>query len=202
MSSFSVNADELSRRVIESRLSEVNVSEPGTVVKFNPDSYTVDVKLGAKRPVPKWDGSVGYEERPVIPAVPIATLGSTRTYNRPDIQVGDFVWVIFATVSPAEFLENGELSEPGDTSRQALSGGIAIPFTLPGRLSASPKTVLGGSGADYLAKASITDARLDALENWAKTHTHICAAPGNPSAVAVPTISPGSSTATTETKAL
>lgn len=202
MAEFTPTTDNAQARIIRSALADLNVSAPGTVESFDATNYTVDVKLGVLRPVPNWDGSVGYEEIPILPAVPVATFGSTRTFNRPDLQKGDVVWVIFAGISPAEFLETGDVSQPGDTSRFSLSGGLAIPITLPGKLPASPKCVLGGSGADFVALATKTNDRIKALEDWAKTHTHTSGGSGSPTTGPVEPLSNGSSVAAAETKAL
>jgi hypothetical protein len=200
--SFGPAQDELTRRIIDGRLADVHTSAPGTVVKFNATDYTVDVKLGVQRPVARYDGGVTYEDPPVLPNVPIASFGTTRTYSRPDLAPGDIVWVLFAESSPAEFLDSGTASQPGDTARHSLSGGLAIPITLPGKLATSPKVVLSGAGGDFVALAGKVNARLDALEQWANTHMHATAALGPP-VIAAPALVPGGgSVAAAETKAL
>jgi hypothetical protein len=205
MTALSPAQDELTRRILDARLADVHTSAPGTVVSFDATNYTVDVRLGAQRPVARWDGGVAYEEPPILPAVPVATFGSTRAYNRPDLQPGDIVWVLFSETSPAEFLAEGEQSQPGDTARHSLSGGLAIPITLPGKLSASPKVCLGGAGGDFVALAAKVDARCKAIEDYILAHVHVVTDPiSGPltTAVSAPPIEPGGSTAATEVQAV
>jgi hypothetical protein len=162
--SFGPAQDELTRRIIDGRLADVHTSAPGTVVKFYSDDYTVDVKLGAQKPVARYDGGVSYEEHPILPRVPVCSFGTVRTYNRPDLEPGDLVWVLFSETSPAEFLEEGNPSQPGDTARHSLSGGLAIPITIPGKLPATPKTVLGGVPASPVAIASLVESAIASLQ--------------------------------------
>lgn len=162
MSEQPLHLAELVRRALDDRLADVHTSAPGTVVSFNATDYTVDVRLGYNRPTKAWDGTVVYEEPPVIPGIPVACFGTERTYLKSDLAPGDKVWLIFSEVSPAEFLDSGSVSNPGDTARHSMSGALAIPFVLPTKLGSTP-VVLGGAGGDFVALAGAVMSNLSAL---------------------------------------
>lgn len=160
-----IHEPELLRRVSDARLAEVHTSEVGIVEKYDSTNHTVDVRIAAKPPVKAWDDSVVYEDPPVLPAVPVCCFGTEREYNKVTLQAGDSVWLVYAETSPAEFLETGSVSEPGDTARHSRSGAMAIPFVRPGKLPASPKVQLGGDVlAQFVALATLVDANFSAIK--------------------------------------
>lgn len=50
------------------------------------------------------------------------------------------------------------------------------------------------TGSDFVAMAGLVLARLQAIETVLNTHTHVCASPGNPSAIPVPVVTPTTTT--------
>jgi hypothetical protein len=200
MAELPLELAELIRRALDDRIADVHTSAPGTVVKFDSAAYTVDVQLGNRRQATAWDGSVAFEDPPIIPGIPVACFGTTRAYLKSDLAPGDKVWLIFAESSPAEFLDGQAVAEPADCARHSMSGALAIPFVLPTKLGMTP-VVLGGAGADFVALSTKVDLALAAIVTWAGTHTHIITLPDAPSAVAVPVLPDQASTAATEVKA-
>lgn len=164
MSELPLSESELLRRVLDARLAEVHTSAVGVVTKYDAINQTADVQLAAKTQVKAWDGSVAYEDPPILPAVPVCCFGTARQFIKPELQAGDSVWLIFSEQSPAEFLDNGSIAEPGDTARHSMSGALAIPFVRPGQLPVSPQVQLGGTGAQFAALAALVDANFTALK--------------------------------------
>lgn len=169
MSELPLGQAELLNRALDARLADVHTSAVGIVVKYDSTNHTADVKLAAKKQVKAWDDSVAYEDPPILPAVPVCAFGTVREYNRVELKEGDSVWLIFAEQSPAEYLDSGSVSEPGDTARHSMSGAMAIPFVRPGQLPATPKAQLGGDiGAQFVALANLVDANFLAIKTvWA-----------------------------------
>jgi hypothetical protein len=165
MSELPLSQAELLNRVLDARLADVHTSAVGVVVSYDSANHTADVQLAAKKQVKAWDDSVAYEDPPILPAVPVCAFGTAREFNRVTLQAGDSVWLIFAEQSPAEYLDSGSVSEPGDTARHSMSGALAIPFVRPGQLPDEPKVQLGGDlGAQFVALASLVDLNFKAIQ--------------------------------------
>jgi hypothetical protein len=173
--------DELLRRALEDRLTDLHTSGPGRIEAVYPDG-TADVKPMIRRPVPSADGGFQYEEIPIIPKALVARLGTARSSIKFDVQPGDFVWLVFSELSTAEFFETQAEAEPELVSRHGLTGAFAIPICLS--RAAEP--------VDLIALAAKVETALQSIEQWAGTHTHMVTSLGAPTAVAVPVLAPSS----------
>jgi hypothetical protein len=171
--------DEIVRKALEDRILDLHTSMPGRVTAVHSDG-TADVKPTIRRPVPATDGGFVYEEIPVIPHALVCAFGTPSAFVAGTLTTGDFVWLLFPEADIGDFLDSGSDTEPKQVSRHQMACPLAIPICLPGKAVTS----------DFVARASQTDARLSALENWANQHTHATAALGPPVA-GVPALVPG-----------
>lgn len=139
-----VDAIELIQRAIESRVSDVWTSIPGTIKAYTPGpSPVADILPCVRAPVPNEDGDTVYEDLPVIPNVPIAfPRGKKGAYSITwPLEPGDSVLLVVNTVAIGEWRSSGQVSSPGDLRLHSLGSVIAYPGIGP---DAEP---LGGSGS-------------------------------------------------------
>lgn len=165
--------DELTRVALEDRLLDLHTSLLGKVTAVYPDG-TADVQPLTRRPVPSTDGGLQYERIPEIPRALLLAFGTPRSSISSTIQSGDTVWVLCPEADISQALESGTEVEPASVARHSLACALAIPVCLPGRANVS----------DYAVLASRTMTALQNITTWLTTHTHVCAAPGEPSLAA------------------
>ncbi len=146
---------EVQRRAQDAALREDLKVEVGYVVKFYSPNEA-DVQLSASRPVPTIDGAIAFEPAPVLPRVPVLSLGTSRSFLQVPLQAGDRVLVLFAGQSPSEWFEGQQEYEPANVARHSLSNAFAVPVVLPGE----------ASGAHRLALLSDVQAILDVFAHW------------------------------------
>jgi Phage protein Gp138 N-terminal domain len=153
LSTQNPNDAELHRRAQDDRLGDDYKVEVGSVVKYYAGTHEADIKIAPARPLPTVDGEIAYEVPPVLPHVPVIAFGTDRSFFQTPLQPGDRVLLLFCGRSPTEFFAGANTTQPGDLARHGLSGGLAIPFVLPGH----------ASGASRLALLSDLQAILTAL---------------------------------------
>jgi hypothetical protein len=187
------NAD-LIREAIASAMLPVFVACPGIVQSYDDDKKTCSVAPATRRPVPMADGTMTTEEVPVIQNVPVLVLGTPAVSVEVDLVRGDSVFLVFCDYSFAGWRSTGAVADPRDARKHGPSYPVAIPWHRPkGRASTDEKATMGkaggvrihfkdetieiGEGGDFVARASVTNARLDALEAFASSHTHPVSGP-------------------------
>lgn len=119
----------LLNRALADRLADVQTCSLGSVVSYDPALSTVDVQPLARRAVRTVEEGTDFEDRAVLPAVPLLTLGNDRsclTLGAP--MPGDLVLVVFCRESPAEGFISRAVSDPADTTLHSESHGFALPI--------------------------------------------------------------------------
>ena len=113
---------------IEARLLDLHTALPATVVKFDKDKQTVDVKPSLKR---KYQDATKATELPVINSVPIVyPRGSTWRLVGP-LAVGDSVLLVFSERSLDVWKKNGGTVDPLSNRKHHLTDAFAIPGGYP-----------------------------------------------------------------------
>ena len=187
--------------VVESYVEDLHVALPCKIQSYDATKLIADVQPQIKRSVTKKDGTKAYESFPLIPSVPIAFPRANDWFLSLPLQAGDFVFVVCSERSLEDWRATGTESEPTDYRMHRLDGAVAFPVSLypSSNLLASVSTtnmVLGkdagakiyvrsdgkihiGEATDFVAKATPTENRLDALESkvnelitFAATHAH------------------------------
>lgn len=111
--------------------SRIHTSLPGKVVSYNPATNTADVQISVKAPFFDLAGEREYDEMPTLPNVPIIWPRGGGFVMTLPIGPGDFVWLMFAELSLAEWRATGQLSEPTDARRHSIGYPYAIPGAFP-----------------------------------------------------------------------
>lgn len=199
----SVTLGELVQRGQESRLEDVWTAAPAVVQSYDPATRTADLRPLTLRPVRNLDtDETEHEEIPILPSVPVAFPGAAGFRIEFPINPGTTGLVVFLTRSAAKWrtgaADGATPAEPGDLRLHHPGNGVFYPGLLPDT-AATPATAapaltitaaeirLGDeTAADAAARASTTNARLDALEAFANNHTH--ASNGTPPS---PLLTPG-----------
>lgn len=214
---------DLIQEAIKSALLNMFVACPGIVQKYYDAKRTVDVAPATRRIVPLADGTFTTEDVPVIQNVPILAYGSPNTTIEILLARGDTVLLVFCDYSFAAWRSTGGVSDPLDTRKHGPSYPVAIPWFRPkGKASANAPSSMGAAGTnavrvhfddpayirigtdypaapDFVAMAAKTNARLDALENWANTTTFPTGV--GPSGTTLTPLTPGESVASENLKA-
>lgn len=147
------------------------------------------------------------------------TGGSVETYEPNDTRMHDLndAWVIPAGPPASVALEaaankliiataDGATKVTLDKATGAVDvitdGAVTVDAGTTATMYGATETRLGSAApANYVALANLVLAELNKIQVWAAAHTHVCAAPGAPSAVAVPVLAPPAAVAATKTKA-
>lgn len=150
-------------------------------------AYTASTQAGTFLPVVEGsvkdaEGNNVFELRPEIQNVMVRWERAGGHYDHKPLAKGDHGWLIFSEESYAHWRATGEISEPGDLTRHAIS----YPFFLPGAWpDDDPLPDVGGSEgvhivpagsfrrfskagsttADFVALATETAAQLSALKS-------------------------------------
>lgn len=122
---------EMIRRALESRLNDLNVACPGTVVSFDPATQTATIQPVVRGLIPNDDGDLIGEDLPPIPNVPVLMFRTSTLSITSPMAKGDTVLLIFNTRAPTEWRTTGETGTPAD----ARLHGIGYPVAIPGYLS-------------------------------------------------------------------
>ena len=172
---------------IDSRLLNVFVAGPGIVKVYDSGKRTATVQPAVRRPLEDEEGEVTQEDPAPVQNVPVFMPGGAKLSTTHTVQAGDVVILIYFDFSPALFRKRRDLSDAPDTRKNGPSYPIAIPWFfqtsgndsdesigIPGglRIHFTTSAVKVGTGADFVAMAAKTDARLSALETAMGAHTH------------------------------
>lgn len=131
MAGEKVDLSEIVRVGNENLAGKVNKCFPGQVKAYDPATQTAHVQPMLKRVITAEDGTHTYESLPLLPFLPVVfPRGGGYAMTLP-LAVGDYVWVNCSDAAMSEWLATGQESEPWDTRRHHLSGGVCFPGCYP-----------------------------------------------------------------------
>lgn len=179
---------------------------PATVLSYDPANQTITAKptVSGRRQDPDTGALVPFP-LPAIPNVPVAFPSSTGFAHTWPLSPGDTVYLMFADSSLDEWKSTGSADNlPADPRRFDLTDAVAIPGVrplvkpIPATGYSSVAMVLEGAdirmgssaATDFVALASKVLAELNKIKAIFDVHTHVSAAPGIPTAIPVPILSP------------
>ncbi len=105
--------------LIESVIGRMFFIRPGIIKKWNAEKNLVDAQIGIKIKSSNIDGSVKYEDLPVIPNVPVATFYSPAAglgFTSP-IRVGDPCTLLFSDRMINIFMKDGKICVPEENGQ-------------------------------------------------------------------------------------
>lgn len=201
---------ELIRRALESRIAQVRVSMPGKIVDYDPATKTATVQPCLSDVLFDEDDNRVTKDLQPIQNVPVVFPGGAALDQHIVLAADDTGDLVFATNSINDWQSSGNVAAPGDLRLHPLGSAKFYPglrhngnvppdtdnsIGEPGgtrarfvngvmHVSAAP------TGGDFVALATQTEARLQALEAFASSHAHTSAAPGSPTTPAVPPFVP------------
>lgn len=111
----------------ESRLADLHVAMPATVLSYDASNQSITAQPSVKRGYRDDDGVRQVEALPPITNVPVVFPGSGGFRVTFPVQAGDTVLLVFSEQSLDKWLVTGTHSDPGDDRRFAMSDAIAIP---------------------------------------------------------------------------
>lgn len=126
-----VAPSDLIRAAIEARLATTHVAFPAQVTRWNAAANEVDVRPALDRATKRIDGSILSESLPVIPSVPVQWPRSSAYGVTFPLEVDDWVTVIVADRSIAEWRRTGDAGDPKHVGTHRLDGAIAVPGVYP-----------------------------------------------------------------------
>lgn len=203
----------------ESRLSDVWTAMPGVVQSYDPTTRTADIRACVRRPIENVDtGEIEHEDLPILPSVPVLFPGAKGGIMMSwPIAQNTTGLLLVLTLSAAKWrsgADDGKFpAEPGDLRMHHPANVVFLPGWIPDTAStpatAEPALVVAASevrlgdhtATDFVALAPATDARLDALEDFAANHTHGGVTTGSGSTGTAPGAPSGASVAATQVKA-
>lgn len=179
---------EVIRAALEAHTEGMHIALPGKVVSYDASKQTASVDCAVKLPLRGEFGEVVYESLPTFPDVPIAWHGGGGFFFSMPLVPGDPVLLVFSDIATGEYLNTGETSSPADTRRHSLGYPTAFPGAArpdtkaladasstdllagkdggTGQIRIKASSVELGKGAtDYVALASLVDARITALQD-------------------------------------
>ncbi len=145
---------------VQQHLSEVHTSFPARVESYDHEKQTCSVKPQIQYPIQQPDGSIEYEELPVISSVPVLFPRTAGWFIAFPFDVGDTVLVVVTELSFAHWRETAgdAVTYSGDQRRHHLSNAVAIPGLFvtqkalthapPSPGAATPALVLGSDADD------------------------------------------------------
>ena len=137
---------EVIRDAITARLGEVWTATIGRVQKYDAVTQTADILPVVRRAIQAGDGTIGHEELPVIPNVPVLQARAGGFFVNLPVDVGDTMLVVFTSSSFQMWRESGSVVDPGDLRRHSLSNAIAIPGVFPSTKPISPVDAAASAG--------------------------------------------------------
>lgn len=117
-------------------------SLPAKVVSYNPATNTVDAEIQVKAPYFNLEGEREFDELPIVPSVPVIWPRGGGFVVTVPLAPGDFVWLMFSTLSLAEWRTTGQVSEPTDARRHSIGYPYALPGAFPDVSPLSPVDTL------------------------------------------------------------
>lgn len=131
--------EELIRLAVDAKVSDIHVGLPGIVTAYA--NGRADVRLVVKRLVPTPDADDLAEDFPVLPSVPVLSIGGGTFRLTFPLLVGDEVLVLFMERDISEFLRTGETTAPPDQRLHHLAHAIAIPGSLRAAVAGAHPTI-------------------------------------------------------------
>lgn len=197
----------LLRAVFEDALRDRWGASIGIVRAYDATTNTCTVQPAIRRPLLTEDGELVQEEPPPVQNVMVAQCGGAALSSNVPLAAGDAVLLVYLDHSPALWRRRGDVSDTPDAHQSGPSYPVALPFFRPGgaggpdtdasigvpdgvRIHFTVEHVAVGDGADAVALAGPTNARLDALEAQV-TLPHTSAEAGSPTVP--PPFTPGGS---------
>lgn len=126
-----VTLAELLQIAMDSRLTDLHVALPARIESYDKAKQTVDVQPMLKRALPDGRDNYTAESLPTIADVPVLFPRSGGFFISMPLAKGDFVLLVFAERSMANWRSTGNESDPGDLGMHTLDGAVAIPGIFP-----------------------------------------------------------------------
>ncbi len=125
----SPNESDVIQAWLDTRLSELHTSFPARVESYDHEKQTVSVKPQIQYPIEQPDGSIEYEELPVINSIPVLFPRTAGWFIALPFDVGDTVLIVVQELSVAHWRETQGTAPtyPGDQRRHHLANAVAIP---------------------------------------------------------------------------
>lgn len=171
--------EELVDTAISARLLDLHTAMPGKVKSYDASTHCADVVPVVKRARVVEDGSIAYDELPVIPNVKVGWIAAGGFELHLPLAPGDSVLLVFAEVDTQQWEVSGEVSQPLWLERHGLGAPIAYPFgrtataaTGAQLVAPSPFVIGDAAAAQFVALANLVSARLDAIQAKFDAHTH------------------------------
>jgi hypothetical protein len=172
---------ELIGQAMEDRLLDVHTALPAIVKSYDAETQTVSAEPAVQRAGHASDGGTVHVTLPVCQFVPVCWPNGGGYYLHFPITAGDSVMLIFSEAAWAQYRESGALSPPGDLRRHSLGYACAIPMNPvtsrkftdappnEGVLIVGPggslRVSTAGGAAEFVALATLVQARLDGLQS-------------------------------------
>lgn len=174
---------------------ELHTAMPGQVTAYDPTTQLADIQPMLKKPqFDDQDNRLDAVRFPVLPKVPVRWPQAGGFAFVLPMQVGDWVWIEFSEGGTGEFRTTGQESEPTDVARHTITYPYCSPAAPPDTRAMTDATVTGGtklmigqlgsanqivishggialggpSPADFVALASLVNARCKAIEDFLK----------------------------------
>lgn len=150
---------------LEQERHDLHTAMPGRIHAVDWTHGTVDVEPVVRHAVPQSDGSMAYEDLPILPSVPLVMPRSGNWFVSIPVSIGDTVLVVFCESAIGQWrIGDGSPQYPGDLARNSLSHAVAIPgLVIRNAALATPQTggghldtdlVLGKAGGTQIALKS------------------------------------------------
>ena len=151
------------RRVIEARVTEIQVGVPSSVVSYDPSTGTCSAQPLVRRPLQDIDRVV-FENLPILEDIPIVwPQGGGYAITFP-IKKGDLVILVATTWNAHNAMNSGEISDPNELKFQSVSSVFAHPGWRcdadPLVSATSDEMRLGRDGEDQAIEISDTEIRI------------------------------------------
>jgi hypothetical protein len=179
---------EVIAKAIDYRLATMRVCLPGSVVAYHSATQTADIQVVIDSAINLDDG-VLVEKLPQLNGIPVEFPRGGGYLLMFPLDPGDTGMIEFCDFSIDLWRKSSQQGQPNDLRTHALGNAVFRPGLSPeSKTVANPPTgiLLGSesgtkivylgsaSASDWVACSSITEARVSALESWAKTHVHVC----------------------------
>lgn len=124
---------ELIAAALHSRVEQIEVSMPGVVVSYDPETQTATVQPGLRRPLMTIDGERDEEQLKPIQNVPVRFDRAASFSVHYNLQAGDGVHLVFCTRSTNEWrqLSLPGIATPGETRTHSVSSAVCYPGFFP-----------------------------------------------------------------------
>lgn len=196
----SVELDEAIRAAIEKDRHALHTTMPGLVVNYNATTQRADIQP-VIRAINGGDTDAAPEDHPLIPNVPVRFPRGGGFMVTFPLVPGDHVDLHFQEADASAWRTSGQTSDPLQTVRHSMSFAYATPGActeddtpvdtsttdlIIGKDNSvyqvrihpsggSPYIALGKGATDFVALASLVNARLDAIQTKFNAHTHAVA---------------------------